>query len=146
MKNLVLIRCLGILLCGLLVFTSCRGPRQIPVEEGWEFLGSRKVNFVRDVDEMKITSPDLFTTLRFRVENRDLHLSRLKVYFENGDVLEPRVSEEYFAGQESRDIELGSEGRAISRIEFRYRTTGKVLKGRADVLVYGRRYDRGRNF
>jgi hypothetical protein len=129
----------------LLFLVSCTVRRTVPVEEGWEFLGSRKVNFVRDVDELNVNNPQLFTALRFRVQNRDLKLNHLKIYFQNGDILEPNVNEDYFSGEESRVIELGSQGRAINRIEFRYRTIGKLLKGRAEVLVYGRRADY-RNF
>lgn len=109
------------------------------MEDGWELLGWRKVNFVRDVDVLPVTSSGQFSALRFKVENREMRLNRLKIYFENGDVLEPNVSENYVPGEESRYIELGSQGRAINRIEFRYRTMGKLLKGRARVYIYGRR-------
>jgi hypothetical protein len=45
------------------------------------------------------------------------------------------------AGQYSRDIELSAEGRYIDKVSFTYRTTGNLLKGRANVLVFGKRYD-----
>lgn len=40
----------------------------------------------------------------------------------------------------SKIIDLALEGRYIDRIEFKYRTTGNVLQGRANVLIFGKRY------
>ena len=126
----------------LVIFSvSCASRRSIPVEEGWDLLAERKVNFVRDKDEIEVSSRSQFTGLRFRVEDKDIRLSDLKVTFENGDKLEPALDEVITAGQTSRFIEFGREGRNISRIEFKYRTTGSVLGGRANVLVFGRKYD-----
>ena len=46
------------------------------------------------------------------------------------------------ANEYSRVIDLGKEGRYIDRIEFKYRSTGNILKGRANVLVLGKKYYR----
>ena len=130
-------------LAGLLfsfIMASCSTRRNVAVENGWDLLGDRKVNFVRDIDNFEVNNSNLYTALRFRVEGRDIHVNDVKVFFANGDKLEPNVNENYMAGQNSRIIELGDQGRAISRIEFRYRTTGNVVKGRGEVFVFGRRY------
>jgi hypothetical protein len=133
---------LGIAL--LLVFNSllvsCGSSRRsIAVEEGWELLSEQKVNFVRDKDEIKVNAQRPYSALRFKVESHDIHLSDVIVYFNNGDKLEPNIDEEIKAGQTSREIELGSEGRFVDRIEFKYRTEGSLLKGRANVLVFARK-------
>jgi hypothetical protein len=47
------------------------------------------------------------------------------------------------ADQFSRIIEIARDGRRIDKIEFSYRTTGNLLKGRANVLLFGRRYNPG---
>ncbi len=114
--------------------------RSISVEEGWELLGEEKVNFVRDKDEIIVTSRNQFTDIRFRVEEREVRINELKIYFQNGDKLEPSIDLVVPANQDSRLIELTRDGRTISKIEFRYRTTGNILKGRANVLVYGKKY------
>lgn len=80
--------------------------------------------------------------MRFKVEDKDIHINDLKVYFQNGDKLEPKINEDIQADQFSRVIDLGREGRYIDRIEFKYRTTGNILKGRANVLVLGKKYYR----
>ena len=133
---------LPVLIIGLLFVSACGSSRRsIGLEEGWELLSERKVNFVRDKDEVVIESRNQFTALRFRVEDRDIRLSELKVYFDNGDKLEPALDEIIPAGQSSRIIELARDGRRIDKIEFRYRTTGNILKGRANVLLIGKKYN-----
>jgi hypothetical protein len=64
------------------------------------------------------------------------------VYFQNGDKLEPSLDEAIKAGELSRVIDLGREGRYIDHIEFNYRSAGNILTGRANVLVLGRKYYR----
>jgi hypothetical protein len=123
-----------------LMMTSCGSSRKtIAVEEGWELLDDRKVNFVRDKDVIEVQSRTPFSTIQFKVEDRDIHINGVKIYFDNGDKLEPAMDDIISANQSSRLIELSPEGRYVTRIEFKYRTTGSVLKGRAHVLTFGRR-------
>ena len=134
--------CLPLFIVALLLLSSCGSSRRsIGLEEGWELLSERKVNFVRDKDEIVIESRNQFTALRFKVEDRDVRVNDLKVYFDNGDKLEPALDEIIPANQSSRIIELARDGRRIDKIEFRYRTTGNVLKGRANVLLIGKKYN-----
>lgn len=143
MKTVVTKALMGII--SLVFLFSCSSSRRsIAIEEGWEMLGERKVGFVRDKDELTVTSRNLFTAIRFRVEDKDIHLSYLKIYFDNGDKLEPSIDDDIPAGQDSKIIELSRDGRYISKIEFKYRSTGSILEGRANVLVFGRKFDRYR--
>jgi hypothetical protein len=134
----------GLLLVSVISITSCFTTRRsIPIEEGWELLGEQKVNFVRDKDELDVVSRNQFTEIKFRVEGREVRLHDLKIYFDNGDKLEPSIDFIIPADRDSRNIELAKDGRTIDRIEFRYRTTGNILKGRANVLIYGKKYVQG---
>lgn len=127
---------------GIFAIASCGSSRRtLAIEEGWEFIGESKVNFVRDRDEIEVNSSNKFTAIRFRVEDRQIRLNELKITFENGDKLEPAIDEVIAADQFSRDIQIATDGRYIDRIEFRYRTSGNVLKGRAAVLVFGKKYN-----
>ena len=131
---------LGIMMICVLI--SCGSTRRtIAIEEGWELLGEQKVNFVRDRDEIDISAGNRFTSIRFRVEEREVRLNDLQITFTNGDKLEPNVDVSIPSDQYSRDIELSADGRYLDKIAFTYRTTGNVLKGRAKVLVFGKRYD-----
>jgi hypothetical protein len=134
----------GVFLSAIFLLTSCGSSRRtVGIEEGWELLSERKVNFVRDKDEIEIKSRHMFTAIRFAVEDREVQINELKIFFQNGDKLEPALNETINAGQSSRIIDIALEGRYIDKIEFRYRTTGNVLKGRANVLVFGKRYNPG---
>lgn len=133
-----------VLIAVVALIVSCHSSRRlVGIEEGWELLGEEKVNFVRDKDEIVINNRTLYTAMRFKIEDKDVHINDLKVYFQNGDKLEPNIDEDIKAGQLSRVIDLGREGRYIDRIEFKYRTTGSLLKGRANVLILGEKYYRG---
>lgn len=124
------------------LFASCSSSKKVVgVEEGWEVLASNKVDFVKDKDVIDVKTKEKYTALRFRVEDHDIHISELAIYFSNGDKLEPSIDETIKAGESSKYIEIGEEGRYIDHIEFKYRTTGSILKGRGDVLVLGKRYD-----
>jgi hypothetical protein len=132
------------LLLVVLTTLSCGSSRRtVGLEEGWELLAERKVNFLRDKDEIEVKSRSQFTAIRFRVEDRDVRINDLKIYFQNGDKLEPNIDEIIGANQFSRVIELARDGRYIDKIEFKYRTTGNLLEGRANVLIMGQRYNPG---
>ncbi len=134
-----------ILLAGLLfILSSCFSSRRaLGIEEGWELLSEKKVNFVRDKDEITVNSRNQFIGLRFKVEDKDVRINDLKIFFQNGDKLEPSLDDVIAANQYSKIIELGREGRTIDKIEFKYRTTGNVLSGRANVVVLGQKYNPG---
>ena len=142
MKRNVLVARFLLIGFAALVLSACGSSRRtFGLEEGWELLGERKVNFLRDKDVMEISSRNLFTAIRFSVEDKDVRINELKVQFENGDKMEPALDDVIKAGESSRVIQLAADGRRISSIEFKYRSMGSVLEGRANVVVTGRRYN-----
>lgn len=130
-----------LILIAVLVLNACSSSRRtLPVEEGWDLLGEQKVNFVRDRDAITVYNTNRYTAIRFKVEKKDIILNDLKVVYENGDKLSPTIGDKIMADQFSRVIELGPEGKLIRSVEFKFRSTGSVLKGRANVLIFGKRY------
>jgi hypothetical protein len=117
--------------------------RSLGIEEGWELLGERKVNFVRDKDEISVNSRNQFIAIRFKVEDKDVRINDLKIYFQNGDKLEPMLDDIISANQYSKIIELAREGRIIDKIAFKYRSTGNLLSGRANVVILGQKHNPG---
>ena len=103
-------------------------------------IGESKAAFIRDRDEVIITSANTFTAIRFKVEDKAIRLKELNVVFQNGDKLAPMVDDVVEADQYSREISLGPEGRSIRSVEFSYRSKGNLLKGRANVLIFAKRY------
>lgn len=128
-------------LIGICLMTSCGSSKKaIGVEQGWDLIADKKVNFVRDKDNIQVHSKDQYTAIKFKVEDHDIKINELKIYFQNGDKLEPNIDSDITAGQYSREIELSNDGRYIDRIEFKYHTLGSILHGRAQVLIFGRRF------
>lgn len=141
MKINLMKKILPVIVLMMLIISSC-GPtrRSIAIEDGWDLLGEQKVNFIKDKDVIEVHSSYKFTAIRFKVEGHDVRLNGLKIHFQNGDKLEPSLDDIIAADQYSKVIELSQDGKFVNRIEFKYRTTGNVLKGRANVLVFGKRY------
>jgi len=136
-----LLKILLVVLAGI-ILTACGSSRRtFGLEEGWELLGERKVNFVRDKDVMEVSSRNLFTAIRFYVEEKDIRINDLKIVFDNGDKMEPALDDVIKAGEQSRVIQLAADGRRISNIEFKYRSMGSILEGRANVVITGKRYN-----
>jgi hypothetical protein len=132
--------CFAIILL-VTVTVACSPPRRsIAIEEGWDLLGEKKVDFVRSTDVIEVHSSYKFTAIRFKIEKHEVRLSGLKIYYQNGDRLEPALDDVIGADQYSREIELSTEGKFVYKIEFKYRTTGNIFKGRANMLVFGKRY------
>jgi len=141
MNRILVLKKISSVLILCILFTSCSPSRRsVAIEEGWELIAERKVNFIKDKDVVIIESHNQFTAVRFKVEDRDIRLSGLKVVFDNGDKLEPSLDVVIPANKESRVIELAQDGRRIDKIEFQYRTTGSLLRGRANVLMFGKKY------
>ncbi len=128
----------------IIISFSCGSTRNsIAVEEGWDLLGETKAGFIRETDVINVNSRNQFTAIRFKVEGAQIKLSALNVYFENGDKLSPAIDENLAAGQESKLIELAADGRTITKIEIKYRTVGSIVKRKASILVFGKRYHTG---
>ena len=106
-------------------------------------LGETRAGFIRETDVINVNSRNQFTAIRFKVDGAAIKLSELGVYFESGDKLSPAVDESIAAGQESRLIELAADGRKITKIELKYRTVGSIIKKKASILVFGKRYSTG---
>jgi hypothetical protein len=125
----------------MIINVSCAPARRsISVEEGWDLLGEKKVDFVKSTDVIEVHSSYKFTAIRFKVEKHEVRLNGLKITYQNGDKLEPSLDDILPADQYSREIELATDGKMVYKIEFTYRTTGNIFKGRASMLVFGKRY------
>ena len=125
----------------MIINASCAPARRsISIEEGWDLLGEKKVDFVKSTDVIEVHSSYKFTAIRFKIEKHEVRLNELKITYQNGDKLEPSLDDILPADQYSREIELAQDGKFVNKIEFKYRTTGNIFKGRANMLVFGKRY------
>jgi len=104
----------------------------------WRLIGSTQAGFSADHDTIVVRGPfDDFRRIKFKVTNAPLNLQRLVITYENGVPDKIDVRHNIPQGGESRQIDLPGAGkRRIRRIDFWYDTKG-ILKGRADVTVFG---------
>lgn len=139
--NVIKKRLIYALIVLMMLNTSCAPARRsIAVEEGWELLGEQKADFIKEKDIVEVHSTYKFTAIRFKVEKHEVRLNELTIYYQNGDKLQPAIDDIIPADQYSREIELTEEGKFVTKVEFKYRTPGNILKGRANVLIFGKRY------
>lgn len=134
----VLAALMAVLILGL---TAC-GPstRTLAIEEGWELIGEQRADFVKDNDEIMVNSTNLFTDIRIKVEKKNIILHSLKIVFPNGDKMEPAMGKVLAADQYSNTIHISATGKQIRSIQAKYRSTGNILKGRGNILIFGKKY------
>ncbi|MEO5966752.1 MAG: hypothetical protein ABIP68_05605 [Ferruginibacter sp.] len=132
----------GIVALAFIIFISaCTSSRKtIAIEEGWDLIGEKTVNFVKDKDIIDVTTSNTYTDIKFQVEKKDIIIKDLNVVYQNGDKLAPAIPDMITAGEMSKIIHLSPGGKSIRTIEIKYRSKGSILKGRAKILVFGKRY------
>jgi hypothetical protein len=104
----------------------------------WRVIGQTTANLTADHDVLVVRGPyDNFRRIKFKVTDAPLNLKLLVVTYDNGTPDRLEVRERIEQGGESRAIDLRGAGkRSLRKIEFWYDTAG-VLRGRADVTVFG---------
>lgn len=104
----------------------------------WELLGSRKVNYTLDRDEILVTAKEgAFSALKIVVKKGGLSLHRVAVHFGNGEVEELEVRENIPADGESRVMDLPGNKRIIKKVVFWY-DTKNYADQRATLNLWGR--------
>jgi hypothetical protein len=104
----------------------------------WRVVGTVQAGYTADHDEIIVRGPfDDFRRIKFKVTDAPLSLQRLVVTYDNGTPDKLEVSQNISQGGESRVIDLRGAGkRSIRKIEFWYDTKG-LVRGKADVTVFG---------
>jgi hypothetical protein len=112
-------------------------PRPARAADDWVELGSRKVDFKGQHDTIDVgKSEGKFTKLRFKVEDADLRMEKIKVTFANGEKFEPETSADFKEGSRSHEIDLPGNARTIKKIDFDYRSERR--REPATIVVYGK--------
>ena len=104
----------------------------------WRLLGRTEASHTADHDTIIVQRPfDNFRSIKFKVINAPLDMERMVVTYDNGGTDRINVRQNIPQGGESRAIDLRGVGtRSLRKIEFWYDTQG-VLKGKADVMLFG---------
>lgn len=112
-------------------------PRPGPVGS-WRLIGQTTANHTADHDVIRVQGPaDDFRRLKFKVTDAPLNIHRMVVTYDNGAPDRIDVRLRIPQGGESRVIDLRGAGRrSLRSVEFWYDTAG-LLRGRADVTLFG---------
>jgi hypothetical protein len=107
--------------------------------DNWVRLGSRKVNYTLDRDEIPVTYRDgAFEAIRVVVTGGSMNMHKCIVHFENGGVQEIDLRHTFTRASSSRVIDLRGNKRFIEKVVFWY-DTKNLSRGRATVTVFGKK-------
>ncbi len=105
----------------------------------WRLLGTTHAQLSADHDAIIVAGPfDNFRKLKFKVTDAPMQMMRMTVTYHNGSVEKIDTRFEIPKGGESRIIDLKGGSRSLRRVDFWYDTKG-ILKGKADVTLFGRK-------
>ncbi|WP_276371004.1 hypothetical protein [Chryseolinea sp. H1M3-3] len=132
---------LGLTLVTLLaIFGSTQAQKPAVVStnnEGWQHIGQTSASFKTQNESIEVLGADEFTAIKLKVSEAPLHIERLQVFYESGDMEEINVRSDMKAGSESRVIKLKHPDRDIDKVAFTYKTTENTAGEKADVALYG---------
>ena len=105
---------------------------------GWEKLGSKKVNFGLDRDEIFITASEgRFSKMKLKVRHAAVNMHKVTVHYGNGDTQKIAIKNTIRKGGETRVIDLNGGKRVIKKVVFWY-DTKNMANRRATVEVWAR--------
>jgi hypothetical protein len=104
----------------------------------WFFLGDKKVAFGADHDVIHFGNwKDDVRQIKLKVTDGPLKMYSMKIHFDNGNVQDVELRNNFAQGSESRVIDMNGGLRHLSKIEFWYETKG-FARGKSRVAVWGR--------
>jgi hypothetical protein len=106
-------------------------------EPGWHHIGHVTASFKTQNESITVLGADEFTALKIKVSEAGLHIDRLQVFYESGDMEDIDVREHFASGSESQKINLIHPDKDIKKIAFTYRTEPNAAGEKADIDVYG---------
>ncbi|MEL6695562.1 MAG: hypothetical protein AAFP89_04940 [Bacteroidota bacterium] len=110
-----------------------------PFPPRWERLGSRKVNFRLDRDEIPVTVREgVFSGLKLKITGSPINLHRVIVHYRNGQKQSLNVRMNIPRGGETRVLDLKGNKRVIQKVVFYY-DTKNLAAGRGTIHLWGKR-------
>lgn len=104
---------------------------------GWHHIGHTTASFKTQNESISVLGADEFSALKIKVSEAPVHLQRLQVFYESGDMEEIDVREHFANGSESTVIRLKHPDKDIQKVAFTYNTEANASGEKADVDLYG---------
>lgn len=106
-------------------------------EAGWKHIGQVTASFKTTSESIVVLGADEFQAIKLKVSEAPIHIERVQVFYESGQMEELDVKAELSEGAETRVINLSNPKRDISKVAFTYRTLPNATGEKADVELYG---------
>jgi hypothetical protein len=106
-------------------------------EPGWQKIGETVASFRSEDESIVVLGADEFSAIKLRVEDAPLHIDRLQVFYESGEMEEIDVKKRIGAGEESGVFQLKNQNRDIQKVAFTYHTVANTEGEKAGVELYG---------
>lgn len=109
----------------------------LDTDPGWQKIGETVASFKSQNESIAVLGADEFAAIKIRVEDAPLHIDRLQVFYESGDMEEIDVKKRIQAGAESQVFRLEHPDRDIQKVAFTYNTVPNSDGEKADVELFG---------
>jgi hypothetical protein len=128
-----------LVLLGMLVNTAFAQKPAVVTDSdpGWKRIGQVTASFKKQNESISVLGADEFTALKIKVTEAPIHIERVQVFYESGDMEEIQVGHKLQSGAESGAIRLKEPYRDIKKIAFTYNTLPNTDGEKADVEVFG---------
>jgi hypothetical protein len=131
---------LALMILGMTCYTKLFAQKPAVVgtnEPGWHHIGQLVASFKSQNESLSVLGADEFSALKIKVTDGPLHIERLQVFYESGDMEEIDVREHFKTGTETRVIKLSHPDRDIKKVAFTYHSNPNAKGEKAEVDVYG---------
>ena len=128
MKKAVIV-VLFIIACSFSIASAQQAKEAVIDNTGWIKIGEASISFQDERNEILVVGSDRFASIKLKVLEAPLELTKLEVYFESGDKQDIKVNTQINAPGESREIEINGGGRNLRKVAVVY----KALPNRKDA-------------
>jgi hypothetical protein len=131
---------LGLMVSGILVSTLAFAQKPAVVADskpGWHRIGGLQADFKKQNESIHIMGNDEFTALKLKIVDAAIHIERMQIFYESGDMENIDVKSEMTAGESSGALQLKYAGRDISKIAFTYHSVGNDNSKKSEIEIYG---------
>jgi hypothetical protein len=106
-------------------------------DPGWHKIGQITASFKMDNESIVVYGRDEFTKIKLKVTDAPIHIDRVQLFYEEGDMEEVSVASELQAGGETRVIDLNGTNKELEKVVFTYKTLPNYQGDKATVELYG---------
>lgn len=122
-----------------LMITSAFTSSDTLATPSWKKLGSKKISYTLDRDVIQVGHHDgLFRKLKIKVTGGQVNMHKMTVTYGNGESDHLSLKHSFYAGSNSRVLDLEGGRRVIKEITFWYDTKNSS-KRKAKIHVFGLR-------